>query len=525
MTFRYLMSATAALAASTAFAPAIAQEHGSPFKATDLVAGERWFTRDHGGGDQTLGHDLTIRRYTGSNQWTCNKPGTNGSKNSDKMTWKKPVYAIEDGVVERCWKNAPDNPKPGEEDSRVGAGTGKIPSGGNHILVRRPDGGLMLYAHFAKGEVSSALCPQTPELMQSGQAKGFVFPEADRPILKRGQFIGRAGNTGSSSGPHLHLHAITENGAARALPMERGLVSNFTPSGGNDCNGEANINSWSKLNGSPIPQDDVLYWPPTPVGKEYTRHKYSESAMPRMFQHLADSGYMLDWIDGYSVGGKVHYNHIWKPANKNWRALFGLTQAQFQQRLDQQSEAGYEPVHLDSYTRSGQVRYAIIFHKNAPGSWRLRTNRTQTQHQAILDQAKADGLKPRAISVVSVNGQRRYSALYRSQNIGSWQAKSAIKESDYQGVYNANKQAGRQPIYLNAYKHGSEIYVSAIFASAPKTLLRAKHGMNPSGFQSEFNKNTGDGYTTEVITAYDGAASNHRYFGVWRKPSGPTRAR
>jgi len=90
MQIRQLLFCAAALCAAGAAAPVSAQELGSPFRATDLKPGERWFTRDHGGGDQTLGHDLTIRRYTGSNKWTCNKAGTNGSKNSDKPAWKKP---------------------------------------------------------------------------------------------------------------------------------------------------------------------------------------------------------------------------------------------------------------------------------------------------------------------------------------------------------------------------------------------------------------------------------------------------
>lgn len=115
---------------------ALAQDSGSPFFADDLDPGERWFSRDHGGGTQSLGHDFTVRRYVGDGKWTCNAKGTDGSKNDHKMGWGKPFYAIEDGVVERCWRNAPDNSAPGVKDPRIGPGPNGVPSGGNHVLVR-----------------------------------------------------------------------------------------------------------------------------------------------------------------------------------------------------------------------------------------------------------------------------------------------------------------------------------------------------------------------------------------------------
>lgn len=101
---------------------------------------------------------------------------------------------------------------------------------------------------------------------------------------------------------------------------------------------------------------------------------------------------------------------------------------------------------------NGKVFYNFVWTK-APGQWRARHNLTTVQHQAVLDQAKQDGLKPVNVSVVSVNGQRRYTVLYWSDSIGSWQLKSPILESDYQRIFDENKQSGCKPIYLNAYVH------------------------------------------------------------------------
>ncbi len=497
---------------------ALAADQPGPFRADDLKPGERWFTRDHASGSQDLGHDLTVRRYTGSGKWTCNAAGTDGSKNEHKMAWNKPFYAIENGVVERCWKNAPDNPKPGVKDSRIGPGPNGVPSGGNHLLVRTSDGNLMLYAHARKGSIPDELCPVDDELLSAGQEKGFVFPAGDRPSIRRGQRLGLVGNSGESSGAHLHVHKVAvSNNTPLAIPLPRGMVADFTADSTGDCNGTADINGWSRLNGKPIPQKTVLFWPPTSLGNEYTRIQFNPDDFQRMFEHLSDSGYALDWIDGYSVGGKVYFNHVWKRSSTPWRAYTKLPRADLEKKLQQLKAQGYAPVHLDSYLSAGSPLYAVIFHKGKTGQWRLRTDRTKTQHQAIFNQAKKDGLRPVAISVISVNGSLRYSALYRSESLGSWSASSTVAERDYQAVYDANRKQGRVPVYLNAYMHAGKPYVSAIFASRPPGAHVARHQLSASKFQGEFDGAIRGGYQTDVVTAFDGANSQHRFFGIWRK--------
>lgn len=377
----------------------------------------------------------------------------------------------------------------------------------------------MLYAHANKGSISRNLCPVDDELLGSGQDKGYVFPEADRPTITRGQKLGLVGNSGESTGAHLHVHKQTDpDGDPQAMPFERGMIADFTatePDG--DCNGTADINKWTPLKNSAVPQKTALFWPPTKLHKEYTRSRFDEGDFGRLFAHLTDSGYRLDWIDGYSVGGEVLFNHIWKKADTPWRAFFGLAQADFEKKLDEAKADGFAPVHLDSYLRNGQVRYAIVFHKNQPGQWLLRSNRTGPEHQTIFDQAKQDGLRPVAISVVSVGGDRSYSALYRADNLGSWAAKSTVAEDEYQAEFNANRAAGRAPIYLNAYMHTGKPFVSAIFASKPGGDVRARHRLSADGIQSEFDAAMAAGFETDVITAFDGANVQHRFFALWRK--------
>jgi murein DD-endopeptidase MepM/ murein hydrolase activator NlpD len=82
---------------------------------------------------------------------------------------------------------APGVKHPGNKD-------GTIPNGGNGLWVDHGNGEFALYAHFQKNSVPPSLCPKNGNI------------EANHPVVKAGDQLGNAGNSGESSGPHLHFH-------------------------------------------------------------------------------------------------------------------------------------------------------------------------------------------------------------------------------------------------------------------------------------------------------------------------------
>jgi murein DD-endopeptidase MepM/ murein hydrolase activator NlpD len=89
-----------------------------------------------------------------------------------KMPEGSPVHAARDGIV----VGAKDN-------SSVGGPDKKFEWDANYILIRHTDGTLGHYVHLQKGG----------NRVKIGQA------------VKTGEFIGRSGNTGHTTGPHLHF--------------------------------------------------------------------------------------------------------------------------------------------------------------------------------------------------------------------------------------------------------------------------------------------------------------------------------
>ena len=120
--------------------------------------------------------------------------GTFSHKGSNKyaIDWKMPegtpVYAARGGMVIKV-----------KDDSNTGGGSLKYDPYNNYVLIRHPDGTLGHYCHLQKHGVR-------------------VVPGQ---MVQAGDLIAHSGNTGFSSGPHLHFCVFkTRNGREReSIPV------------------------------------------------------------------------------------------------------------------------------------------------------------------------------------------------------------------------------------------------------------------------------------------------------------------
>ena len=103
------------------------------------------------------------------------------------------ILAVADGTVVRAIDGLP-NQVPGA----LPQGLNPLQADGNAVFLRLRDGRIAMYAHMIPGSVT----------VRAG----------DRVV--RGQILGRVGNSGNSSAPHLHLHVVDRDAifAANGLP-------------------------------------------------------------------------------------------------------------------------------------------------------------------------------------------------------------------------------------------------------------------------------------------------------------------
>lgn len=291
-----------------------------PFSAHDLGVRERYSTRTHAAGIQGEGNDFSGRRHKSDKDWPDLKSDTADRNHlKDYVIYGKPFYAMAAGVVVGGWRNAPEN-TPGSRHPDLVAG--KFAGGGNHLWILQDDGAHALYAHATPGSIPSDLCPHDAELFTGKARTDGPNPDIDPEVVihngrrvAAGQFLGRIGNSGASSGPHLHVH-MEKGGKPVVMNFDRGMTSPFT-------GGRAKFNGpWTKLSGKALPKGDILIWPTRPVGN-YTFNGTPAAEYQSLFDHMSDSGMMPDIITCKNNGAT--YDTNWVPSSGTWVAYAGMS--------------------------------------------------------------------------------------------------------------------------------------------------------------------------------------------------------
>jgi murein DD-endopeptidase MepM/ murein hydrolase activator NlpD len=87
-----------------------------PGNAMDMEL-DQYFTQKarHTGGSQHFGYDIGVQGWNPvEKKFTGTKPNTDGTQNDHHLIWKKPIYAMADGIVIRARTGWEDNPAPGK---------------------------------------------------------------------------------------------------------------------------------------------------------------------------------------------------------------------------------------------------------------------------------------------------------------------------------------------------------------------------------------------------------------------------
>lgn len=501
------------------FAGNIMAMENLPFIADDLNEGERWSSRtDILSSVKPYTYHFVVKRYSDSSKapsWITLKRQGNPMKNMDYLAYGKPVYAMADGVITHCWRNAPENPRPRQTSDSMASKPwlhtevkkGRIPSGGNQLWIESKDGTRYHYAHMTRGSIPRQLCPHNESFFDQPGVSETAVPEHMQIQVRKGQLLGMVGNSGNSSTTQLEILKQV-NGKPSKPIFAQGLASIKS-------NKHQDMSHWSSFAGSTIPDGNILIWPARRPGAEFAQQQYTTSQFKRLFLHLTDSGYAPEWIDGYSVGGKIYYNSIWRPAKVPWRAYVGLTLQEYNKLIDDAKADGFSATQVESYRAGDDIQYATIF-KKTNNHWRERHHLNADQHQAELFKALQDGFTPINISVVSTNNQRFYTVLYQESSIGNWLIEPRISSSDFRKMVDDNNQSGRKLFYINSYMHENKLYFAAIFAENPGGNWREIHDLSGSALYTARINSTGKGMLTRMVTGYDGA-QHHRFAALWRQ--------
>jgi hypothetical protein len=319
-----------------------------PLKSDDMGLTHRYKTGDHATGAlQGSGKDIGAVRPIGNNQWSSLiADGADKTINSNHLIYGKKVYAMVSGTVVNCWRNAPENSKAGTKDQDVL--DFYIGVGGNYVWIKTDDGTYVLHAHMIPGTISEAICPNnktrfTNPSSYTRPAEGNVVNGAK---IVKGQYLGLAGNSGNSTGPHVHVH-MEKGGMPAPMNIERGQTTPFengvTPTTG----------PYTLLKGSTLPTGPILVWAPRSTAY-WTVNNVSSAAFQGWFNHMTDSGQMPENLP--CTSGGAMYNTQWVPSQGQWVAHAGISANDLSAKIASYSSQGYS---LYKWWYCDSVRSAI----------------------------------------------------------------------------------------------------------------------------------------------------------------------
>ena len=429
-----------------------------PFRAYDLRSDEVWESAStHGGGSQVFAYDMGVQGYD-DGKWSSLLPGKSGNANSDYRIWGKPLYAMADGVVIRFDNNVVNNPKPGEK----AAG-----GGGNHFLIRHGDY-IALYAHMQKGSLND-------DLLKDGA------------VVKEGDFLGLAGNSGNSTGPHLHIHVLKETDPEEGL--FRPLIFNmgYTIEKTSFPNLSTNAN-WVKLNGLAIPGFEgkrSFIWPGndkpqfgntntyTAVWRAGTDNHYLWSGVDKngivaKNNDLKNNGLRLTDLDVTSKGGNVKYSGVWRAGAGKTFLQTGASWAAFTNEWDNLSKQGYRLLDIEVFSEGGQTKYAGVYGEGNDGYY-LFAGLSQAEFNAKWSELADKNQRLIDMEVYKDGGSIKYAGVWRSGNdayalyhYNSWDAfTDKWKEMSGKGLRLVDMSIltdGGNTYYSGVYRAGSGGY-------------------------------------------------------------------
>ena len=296
-----------------------------PARIDDLEPGEFWSasSNTHGtgqDGSQLFGYDMGVFAFdpeetdVGRESNGLNRilPGKDGSKNKHYRVWGKKIHAMAAGSVVQFlegvganyfpgtgneagpWQESPwDNPDLAWSD-HVGSG--------NHFYIQHGNE-VVLYAHMQKGSL-------TKKLLRVG-AK-----------VKAGQLLGLAGNAGSSTEPHLHIHAI-KGTAAEDGPLRPLLFRDTFAIDPAALSFPSLTGPWARVRrqGPPAVDSGALIWP---LNRNPEWHGWQDLG-GRIKSGPAVASWGVDRLDVFAASGSGKLKHKWWDGSAwhAWQTLGG----------------------------------------------------------------------------------------------------------------------------------------------------------------------------------------------------------
>ncbi|MDA7881932.1 serine hydrolase [Akkermansiaceae bacterium] len=256
---------------------------------------------------------------------------------------------------------------------------------------------------------------------------------------------------------------------------------------------------------------------PVTISREAMRvNTFDETAAYLRERHME-----VLWLDLYDIAGEVFVNATFGKAPEPVAGKIAMNGQEYQAFYDKWVKLkGFAIQQVESYLDNGKIRYAAIITEENRPEQRAYHGWSYDDHVAKANEWKDQGFVPINVSVVTLNGQRRYTALYEHRAV-QFSMQTRMDANEYNTQFHAKAKDGFNVVSLNAYLYQGRRYYAAIWHKLNSGGLGI-HEANRDAYRAADATYLNDGRTPVIITGVDSteqsAATNerHRFGAIWR---------
>lgn len=171
---------------------------------------------------------------------------------------------------------------------------------------------------------------------------------------------------------------------------------------------------WISSYNGPTGETFAAIWDKSPMADWQARHALSQADFQNIFNDLGAQGYRMTCVTVCNTGfGQTSYAGLWeKSPGPAWQAYSDMTPDQYQQKFDALSAQGYRPKMIKGYATIVGSHFAAIWEQSGGGAWEAHHNMTQAQFQQKFDAMSAAGFWLSDVTGYQMGGQAGYAGIW-----------------------------------------------------------------------------------------------------------------
>ena len=440
----------------------------------DLRVNEGWnVTSNHISWGQTFALDNQVAGWNGKSFSTLWPEAVSSDKRKeDHRAYGMPVYASADGIVCGVIRDHTEKQGVDSKEFTWSPSLGRKDGAGNSLKIRFGDY-YMGYAHMQRWSI--------PEELTVGTR------------IHKGQYLGKVGNSGATSGPHLHFHMVKLDDPSeppdsceggRILPMGFDQVQTITRAEANPLgvDGTLAAEHWNHVdNVAPPHAGSVLS--PTPADFNFCadcsdaqtylgvwnpgtdidlRVKIAGwSAFTEHHARLSADGFRLRKIETFVENGERQYVGVFKRGSGPYALWQGEGWDNFVSVWNDQYSKGAYLTDIESFEIAGRRFYLGVFASGSGVPALIRTN-GWSDFVAQRDALSADG--KRLIDVETfMDGSTRVHLGVFEQGSGGHALRQLNGYDAFAADWSAQLKAGLRLVSVESFVSGSDRWYIGIY--------------------------------------------------------------